>query len=309
LSLSSAIKSKALSLGFSACGISPATAFSEDLAHLEQRISKGLHAEMSYLARNPEVRADVRLLMPGAQSVISVLLNYYTDAPPPASTYKISRYAWGTDYHEVIKNKLAQLQQWLEQTTGVAGCRAGVDTGAVFEKRLAQQAGLGWIGKHNLLINKKGGSWFFIGEIITTLELDYDTPEPDHCGNCRICVDACPNGALGEGHDLNAHHCISYLTIKHKGPFPETMPKDLKGYIYGCDICQEACPWNTRPIPSTVPEMAENSTLHQMTNEDWEHLTEEQFNTLFQHSAAHFAGHERFIRNVLHNREFNHSKL
>jgi len=131
-----------------------------------------------------------------------------------------------------------------------------VDTGPVFEKRLAQQSGLGWIGKHNLLINKKGGSWFFIGEIITTLELEYDTPERDHCGSCRHCLNACPTGALGEGHSLDAEKCISYLTIKHKGPFLEGMPTDLKGYIYGCDICQDACTWNKNATTSILPEMS-----------------------------------------------------
>lgn len=309
MSLSSEIKAKALSLGFSDCGISPATAFPEDLAHLEQRINKGLHADMGYLARNPEVRADVRLLVPGARSVISVLLNYYTEAPEQSSHYKISRYAWGTDYHEVIKGKLAQLQQWLEQKTGVAGSRAGVDTGPVFEKRLAQQSGLGWIGKHNLLINKKGGSYFFIGEIITTLELEYDTPETDHCGSCRLCLDACPTAALGEGHCLDALKCISYLTIKHKGPFLETMPSDLKGYIYGCDICQDVCPWNKNAEPSMVSEMEGNKVLLQMTDEDWESLNEESFNALFHDTAAHHAGHERIIRNIHHNKNFSTTQL
>jgi epoxyqueuosine reductase len=304
MSLSTEIKATARSLGFSACGISAATDFPEDLAQLEQRVSQGLHADMAYLARDPGVRADVRRLVPGARSVISVLLNYYCEAPVHSGKYKISRYAWGLDYHEVIKEKLAQLQHWIEERTGVAGSRAGVDTGPVFEKRLAQQAGLGWIGKNNILINKDEGSWFFIGEIITTLELEYDAPETDHCGQCRQCLDACPTQALGEGHALDALKCLSYLTIKHKGPFHDSLPQDLNGYIYGCDICQNACPWNSKASPSAVPEMTGKDELLQMTDTDWEELTEEKFETLFQDSAAHFAGHERIIRNIRHNKDY-----
>ncbi len=300
MSLSEEIKSTALSLGFTACGISPAIELSEDLALLEQRIGLGYHGEMAYLARTPEVRADVRLLVPNAKSVISVLLNYNSSAPETTGPYKISRYAWGTDYHVVINEKLKQLQQWLEKTTGVAGSRAGVDSGPVFEKRLAQRAGLGWMGKHNVLINKKSGTWCFIGEIITTLELDYDTPETDHCGNCRLCIDACPTAALTGEHCLDARKCISYLTISYKGDFDESTPKDFKNHIYGCDICQEVCPWNKKAEITKEPGFMIHNPLLFFSKEQWESLDEPTFEKLSASSAMNRTGYKQLKRNIQH---------
>lgn len=254
---STAVKAEALALGFDLCGIAPAESFPE-LHFLPEWLSRGYAGDMHYLQRTAERRADVRAIMPSARSVISLGTVYNADRPystenADPSRAAIARYAWGDDYHAVIEHRLQQLIERLRRTAGdELEARAYVDTGPVQERVYAQYAGLGWIGKNTCLINAELGSWMFLSEIICDLALEPDMPALDQCGTCSLCLDACPTGALVEPHTLDSTRCLSYLTIELKGSIPAPLRDDIAEHAYGCDICQEVCPWNLSPLTATT---------------------------------------------------------
>jgi epoxyqueuosine reductase len=242
------IKEKASELGFQKIGIVAAEPLSREGDHLNEWLRRGFHGEMRWMEREPEKRADPRLLLPAARSVIVTALNYYTPHrhENPAGKGKISRYAWGDDYHEVVGEKLRTLLGWIKTAAPAAEGKVCVDTAPMMDKAWAVRAGLGWLGKHTNLITKEYGSWVFIGEILINLELEYDTDVvPDHCGSCTACLDACPTQAIVEPFVVDSNRCISYATIELRAPeLPGQVAENLDGWLYGCDVCQDVCPWN-----------------------------------------------------------------
>ncbi|MCS6873852.1 MAG: tRNA epoxyqueuosine(34) reductase QueG [Pyrinomonadaceae bacterium] len=252
MDLAEKIKQKAFELGFHKIGFARAEILTEELEFLKAWLSKGFHGEMKWLEKEPEKRADPKQLFPEVKTVICAAMNYYTPYEYPKQVGKISRYAWGEDYHEVLKKKLHELLAYIKTLDERAEGKVCVDTSPILEKAWAVKAGLGWIGKHTNLITKEYGSWVFLGEILINLEIsDSATIETDHCGNCRACIDACPTNAISEPYQLNASLCISYATIElRKAEIPETISKKLEGWFYGCDICQEVCPWNRFQKPT-----------------------------------------------------------
>ncbi len=300
--LSEYIKAKALESGFDACSIVRAEPLEEERSRLLTWLMEGRHAGMDYMARNTEKRLDPARLVPGARSVVVVLLNYY----PGDDIYKngddiprISRYAVGRDYHKVIKKKLNTLLAWINEELTPAKGRAFVDSAPVLERAWAVRAGLGWTGKNSLLITKKG-SWFFLGELILDLELSYDEGAvKDHCGTCTRCVEACPTQAILPNRTVDAGRCISYWTIEYKGEtFPPEAPEGLNGWAFGCDICQEVCPWNRKARPHRVSDFIPDERRLSLTRDDWEKMTEEEFKELFAGTPVMRTGVERMKRNV-----------
>jgi epoxyqueuosine reductase len=273
--LSSDVKTHAATLGFDLCGIARAAAYAE-LQELTAWLAKGYAGDMAWMARTAERRTDVRRVLPSAQSVIVTGTLYNTDHPystedSEASTATISRYAWGADYHDVIAARLEQLLGWMKREVSEPfDARVYVDTGPVQERVFAQHAGLGWIGKNTCLINPDRGSWLFLGVLITSLDLEPDEPGFDRCGGCQLCLNACPTGALVEPHVLDSRRCISYLTIEKRGTLDETLLEDIGSHVYGCDVCQEVCPWNSRPVVSAAPEWQRRSAFeHRRLAELW----------------------------------------
>ncbi len=300
--LSERIKGKALELGFDACGIIRAEPLEEERSRLLTWLMQGYHAGMDYMARNREKRTDPTKLLPGSKSIIVVLLNYY----PGGEVYdekgdipRISRYALGRDYHKVIKKKLNGLLAWINDELTPAKGRTFVDSAPVLERAWAVRAGLGWTGRNSLLITKKG-SWFFLGELIIDLELAYDHREvKDLCGNCTRCVEACPTQAILPERTVDANRCISYWTIEYKGKeFPPEAPDDLHGWAFGCDICQEVCPWNRKALPHRVPDFLPPEKRTFLTRKAWREMTEDEFKELFAGTPVMRTGLERMKRNV-----------
>ena len=294
------IKVKASELGFSACGISPARLLEDDSLHLSAWLNSGNNGTMAYMANHFDKRVNASLLVDGAKSVISVLLNYYTDQKqedPEAPV--ISKYALGKDYHHVLKDKLYQLFAYIQ--TDLAPCegRTFVDSAPLLEKALAREAGLGWIGKHSLLINPKMGSFLFIGELVVDLELAYDEPFGNNlCGSCSRCMDSCPTAAIIAPSQLDARKCISYLTIETKEDIPAELAGSLANRLVGCDICQQVCPWNSKPTQHHVPEFQPKTELLTMTTGEWEMLDKPTYNRLFKGSAVQRAGYNRMKRTL-----------
>lgn len=294
------IKKRASELGFFACGVSEAKFLEEDAERLKKWLQKGFHSEMGYMKNHFEKRTDPRKLFENAKSVISVLYNYSPeDLLPEENNYKVSKYAYGVDYHFVIKEKLFQLIDFIKEHNQETSARAFVDSAPVLDRAWAAKSGLGWIGKNTCLINKQQGSYFFIGEIITDLELEYDEKKaPNHCGGCTRCVDACPTGALSP-YELDSKKCISYWTIEYKG---EEIPDEFKGkfddWIFGCDICQNVCPWNRLSEPHNEPSFKPSEELMEMRKSDWENLTEKQFKTLFKNSPMERTKYKGLMRNI-----------
>jgi len=242
------IKEKARAMGFDLVGISPAERLTDEAERLATWLSRGYHATMHWMERNQNRRTDPCEIVPGAKSVISVAINYYTphaivDHPERG---KISRYGWGDDYHEILGDRLKTLWEWIKEIEPDANGRYYVDTGPVMEKVWAERAGIGWIGKHTNVISREYGSWLFLGEIITTIDLEYDIPTQDYCGTCRRCIDACPTDAIVDEYILDSNKCLSYLTIEHRGDFPDEFKPNTDQWIFGCDICQDVCPWNIK---------------------------------------------------------------
>ena len=252
--LAARLKWKATELGFCKVGIVPATALAAEGEVLREWLGAGHHGEMRWMEREPGKRSDPRLIVPGARSVVALAMNYFTphQHKPGLNPGKISRYAWGDDYHDVLRERLNSLLEWVRAEVPGANGKASVDTAPILEKAWAARAGLGWIGKHSNLITKDHGSWVFLGELILDIELDFDRPEPEeHCGTCTACLDACPTGAIVEPYVVDSRRCISYATIELRDEtLPAEIAANLDGWIYGCDICQDVCPWNRFEKPS-----------------------------------------------------------
>lgn len=293
------IKSAADALGFLSCGISQADFLEDEAPRLEQWLNQGHHGSMSYMERHFDKRLDPRLLVPGAKSVVSLLLNYHTDkkqADPKAP--KISSYAYGKDYHFVIKEKLKELMQIIHREIGEVNGRVFVDSAPVMDKVWAAKSGLGWLGKNTNLISKKVGSFFFIAELIIDLELDYDTPVTDHCGSCTACIDACPTDALLQPYQIDGSKCISYLTIELKENIPTEFKGQMDNWAFGCDICQTVCPWNRFATPHDEPAFEPQEELLNLTKSEWQEMTSVVFNKVFKNSAVKRTKFEGLKRNI-----------
>ena len=298
--LSAFIKQEAASLGFAACGIAPSEYLAEEKTRLDSWLDKGFHAGMDYMQKHKDLRANPDLLVENSKSVIVFLYNYFpSEMMSGDSSYLISAYAYGRDYHEVIREKLNILIAKLKEKVPEISIRGFVDSAPVLERAWATRAGIGWIGKNSMLISKKNGSYFFIGELITDLELEYDQPMGgDYCGDCSRCIDACPTGAIMDLKIVDANKCISYLTIENKGEIPESFKGQYEKWIFGCDICQQVCPWNRFSTPHNEPAFEPPPGLMQLNKTYWEQMDIEQFRDIFKKSAvkrAKFAGLRRNI--------------
>jgi epoxyqueuosine reductase len=298
--LSALIKEKAFAIGFDLCGIAPSKPLREHEPILKNWCSLSMNGEMKYLGRNLQKRINPGLLIPGAKSVIVTGLNYFTDKKLGGDGIPvISRYAYGVNYHDVIIGRLNKILEYIRSIRSEAGGRTFVDSAPIIEKAWAREAGLGWPGRHSILINNKIGSFFFIGIIVLDVELDYDEPfNKNLCGSCRLCIDACPTQAINENRTIDVRKCIAYLTIEDKNPVSEELAGKMEGRVFGCDKCQDVCPWNTRAKPNEIPEFQLSDELEKMTSEDWINLTREQFNRLFKRSPIGRRTYERFMQNV-----------
>lgn len=294
------IKDEAKRLGFDYCGISQAEFLEEEAPRLENWLNKNMHGEMSYMANHFDMRLDPTKLVPGAKSVISFLLNYYTeDKQLDESAPKISKYAYGEDYHLVIKSKLRELMNTLEEKIGRSiGGRAFVDSAPVLDKAWAKKSGLGWIGKNSNLINKKSGSFFFIAELILDIELIPDSAIGDYCGTCTRCIDACPTDAIVSPYVVEGSKCISYFTIELKDAIPESEKGKFQNWMFGCDICQDVCPWNRFSAPHQNPEFKASPELLGKSKTEWEEITDEVFRELFRRSAVKRTKFDGLKRNI-----------
>lgn len=295
--LSHKIKAEAARLGFSACGITSANA-TANREYLRKWLDEGCQGNMEYLENHFDKRCNPRLLVENARSIICVALNYYPQKTLPEDRIQFAYYAYGKDYHDVMKDRLNRLFEYINAELIPINGRIFCDTAPVAERYWAQQAGLGWIGKNTLLIIPRAGSYFFLGELIIDAELAYDTPAVNRCGNCNRCIQTCPTGALEKPYWLNANKCLSYLTIENKGEIPEEFAHKMGNYVYGCDRCQKACPWNRFATPNTISELQPSEEFMNMTSEDWEKLTIEEYRALFKGSAVKRAKYEGLMRNI-----------
>ncbi|MFK7002094.1 tRNA epoxyqueuosine(34) reductase QueG [Flavobacterium oreochromis] len=293
------IKSESLRLGFLSCGISRADFLESEAPRLEKWLKKNRHGQMSYMENHFDKRLDPRLLVEGAKSVISLILNYYPSEIQNQEAYKISKYAYGQDYHFVIKDKLKDLLRFIQTEIGEIDGRVFVDSAPVLDKAWAAKSGLGWIGKNSNLITKQVGSFYFIAEIILDLELEYDVPTTDHCGKCTVCMDACPTQAIIQPYVVDGSKCISYFTIELKDQIPQEMKGKFDDWMFGCDVCQDVCPWNRFAKPNTIDAFTPNPDLIHFTKDDWREITEEVFKKIFKNSAVKRTKLEGLQRNIL----------
>ena len=295
------IVAEAESLGFDACGIARATALETESLHVEQWLEAEPEGEMGYLTRNKEKRYDPRLLVEGTKSIVTVLYNYFPKQQlGDGEHFKIAKYAYGADYHDVLKRKMRLLLERIENQTGkLENTRSFVDSAPVLDRAWAVRCGLGFIGKNTTLIHPKKGSFFFIGHLFLPLDLT-ETGQilTNRCGRCTKCLDACPTGALEAPFHIDARKCISYLTIEYKSSLDDLDPKTFNGWMYGCDICQDVCPYNRFSMPNLEPEFQPSERLLAMRENDWKTLSEADFNALFKHSAVQRAGYEGLKRNI-----------
>jgi len=297
------IKNIAYDLGFDFCGISKAEFLETEAPILEKWLADGYHGEMAYMANHFDKRLDPTKLVPGVKSVISLIYNYYPEhVLNPDDTYKISKYTYGKDYHKVIRKKLKMFLARIQDQIGNVQGRGFVDSAPVLEKALAVKSGLGWMAKNTQVINQKMGSFFFLAELMIDLELTSDEPVKDHCGTCTRCIDACPTNAL-KSYSLDASKCISYLTIELKNQIPNSFRDQLQGWIFGCDICQDVCPWNRHAKPHHEPAFNLNPNIQDMTDSGWEEITEEIFEGLFTGSAIKRTGFRGLLRNIKFNKK------
>jgi epoxyqueuosine reductase len=292
------IKKEAKRLGFLSCGISKAEFLEDEAPRLENWLNKNMHGEMSYMANHFDKRLDPTLLVQDSKSVVSLLLNYFPEETQTNETYKISKYAYGEDYHFVIKDKLKQLLNFIQNEIGEVHGRAFTDSAPVLDKAWAAKSGLGWIGKHSNLITKSNGSFYFIAELIIDLELDYDYAVTDHCGSCTACLDACPTQAITEPYVVDGSKCISYFTIELKNEIPSDMKGKFDDWMFGCDICQDVCPWNRFSKPHKEPLFNTSKELLTMSKKEWEEITEEVFQKTFEKSAVKRTKYSGLIRNI-----------
>jgi epoxyqueuosine reductase len=291
------IKQKAKELGFDFCGISKAEFLEEEAPRLENWLKKGMYGKMAWMEQHFDKRLDPRLLVEGTKSVVSLLLNYYPEKELDLEL-KISKYAYGQDYHHVIKDKLKTLFDSIRTEVGEVGGRVFVDSAPVMDKVWAKKSGLGWVGKHSNLLNREMGSFFFIAELVLDVELAYDGPMEDYCGTCTRCVDACPTEAISQPYVVDGSRCISYLTIELKENIPTEFKGQMENWVFGCDICQDVCPWNRFSRAHTTPEFLPNTYLMEWKDADWEFMTEEAFRKTFQKSALKRAKYAGVKRNV-----------
>lgn len=299
------LKEKAIQAGFQFAGIAKAEFMTQEARQLESWLKKGYHGKMEYMENHFDLRVDPSKLVPGAKSVISLLYNYSpTRVQNNQAGVNISKYAYGEDYHKVIRRKLKALVREMKGQWGDFQSRVFVDSGPVLERDWAKRSGAGWIGKHTLLISPKAGSYFFLAEIILDIDLTPDHPIKDYCGTCTRCIDACPTAAISpQGYLLDGSKCISYLTIELKEQIPDEFHSKLEGWAFGCDICQDVCPWNRFAKPNEVDEFTPRPELLSMNTEEWVELKEDKFNYLFDHTPVKRAGFQKFkdsIRIVSH---------
>ena len=300
------IKEQALALGFLSCGISKAGFLEDEAPRLEQWLKNKQHGKMGYMENHFDKRLDPTLLVPGAKSVISLTLNYYfpkKQIDPKAP--KISQYAYGTDYHIVIKEKIKRLLELINNQIGAVDGRVFVDSAPVMDKAWAAKSGLGWIGKNSNLISKQAGSFFFIAELILDLELETDHVATDHCGNCTACIDACPTEAITNPYQVDGSKCISYFTIELKDALPNEFKGKMDDWMFGCDVCQDVCPWNKFSKPNEEPLFNPHPELLKMTSNDWKELTLETFKEVFKDSAVKRTKFEGLSRNISFLKEIN----
>ena len=294
------IKGEARRLGFLSCGISKAGFLEDEAPLLESWLKNSHHGEMSYMENHFDKRLDPTKLVDGARSVISLSLNYYTDQLQlDGDAPKISRYAFGEDYHSVIKTKLKSLIESIQENIGEVNGRAFVDSAPVLDKAWAKKSGLGWIGKNSNLISKKSGSFFFLAELITDLDLDYDiAPTEDHCGTCTRCLDACPTEAIVAPYVVDGSKCISYLTIELKNEIPTEFKGKMDNWMFGCDICQDVCPWNKFSVLHTEPSFQPSHDLLGIKSSEWNEITQDTFSKVFKNSAVKRTKFSGLKRNI-----------
>jgi epoxyqueuosine reductase len=297
---SSLIKEFSAEVGFDICGIAPARSLDEHREILTKWAYHGMNGEMAYLGQNIEKRTDPRLLVPGAKSLIVTGLNYFTDIKQGGKGVpEISRYAYGANYHDVIRGKLNKIRDFIKTIHPEASGRSFVDSAPLLEKAWGKEAGLGWPGKHSILINREIGSFFFIGIIVTDIELEYDIPVTgDNCGECTLCIDSCPTGAITDNRTIDARKCVAYLTLESRSPVPDDLVMKLEGRAFGCDRCQEVCPWNKDAKPHKTQEFELPAEVMHMTAEEWKELSRKDYKRLFEKSAIGRRTYCRFKDNI-----------
>ena len=297
LSNSNKIKQKALELGFSFCGIAKAEFLEQEAPRLENWLNQNKHGAMSYMENYFDKRLNPTKLVDDAKSVISLALNYFPEQTQNPNSYKISKYAYGKDYHFVIKDKLKILLEWISQEVGEVNGRAFVDSAPILDKAWAKKSGIGWVGKNTNIINPKQGSFFFLAELVVDIDLQYDSPIKDFCGTCTKCIDACPTEAITP-YSVDGSKCISYFTIELKDKIPNEVSGKFNDWIFGCDICQDVCPWNRFSKPNKISEFEPNEKLLNFSKADWEEITQELFSEIFQKSAVKRTKFDGLKRNI-----------
>lgn len=295
---STLIKQKALELGFFSCGISKAEFLEEEAPRLEKWLQQGMHGEMKYMENHFDKRLDPTKLVEGSKSVVSLLYNYYPENQQRDDSFKISKYAYGQDYHFVVKDKLKQLLAFIQAEIGEVHGRAFVDSAPVLDKAWAKRSGLGWLGKNANLLTKQVGSFYFIAELIIDLDLAYDTPVTDHCGSCTACIDACPTQAIVEPYVVDGSKCISYFTIELKDSIPTEFKNTFDDWAFGCDVCQDVCPWNKFSKAHAEPLFQPDERLLNYSKNEWQEITEAVFNEIFKKSAVKRTKFEGLKRNI-----------
>lgn len=292
------IKAESKRLGFLSCGISKAGFLEDEAPRLENWLSNNMNGQMSYMENHFDKRLNPTLLVDDAKSVISLLLNYYPSELQNQDSYKISKYAYGQDYHHVIKEKLKELLHFIQTEIGEVSGRAFVDSAPFLDKAWAAKSGLGWVGKNSNLITQKVGSFYFIAELIIDLKLDYDTPTTDHCGSCTACLDACPTEAIVAPYVVDGSKCISYFTIELKDNLPQEMKGKFDDWMFGCDVCQDVCPWNRFSKPHNEPLFQTSFDILNFSKSDWEEITTDTFQKVFKNSAVKRTKYEGLLRNI-----------